>query len=225
MLFGVSCVPFQRDWKVAILGVVEARISIGLLGAGAHARELEKMFAASHQVVFNAVGAGIGQLTSGEIDIALHSAPPHHIPVVAAVGNPATKQRLVESWPGDTFVNLLSQLSIVREEFNSFGHGVIVADGVTLTSGISIADHVSINIGATLSHGVVVGEFSTISPSASIGGEVVVGKNCFIGIGATIIDHVTLCDGVTIGAGAVVISSIEVAGTYVGVPARRVSSG
>ena len=45
----------------------------------------------------------------------------------------------------------------------------------------------------------------------------------FCGAGSTVIDHISICDNVMIGAGAVVVKDIMESGTYVGIPARKVS--
>lgn len=51
----------------------------------------------------------------------------------------------------------------------------------------------------------------------------VLGDNVELGVGAIIIGGIKICSNVIIGAGAVVVRDIEIPGTYVGVPAKRIS--
>ena len=61
-----------------------------------------------------------------------------------------------------------------------------------------------------------------VSVGAHIAGTVSVGKQSWVGIGAAVINNKVICDNCVIGAGAVVICDIKEAGTYVGVPAKKV---
>ena len=45
-------------------------------------------------------------------------------------------------------------------------------------------------------------------------------KNTWVGIGAVVINNVIVCTNCFIGAGAVVVKNIDLAGTYIGVPAK-----
>ena len=80
-----------------------------------------------------------------------------------------------------------------------------------------------VNTAAIVEHDTQIGDYSHISIGATIAGSVSIGARCFVGAGATVIDNVTVCDNVLVGAGAVVVSNITQPGTYVGVPAKRVT--
>ena len=58
---------------------------------------------------------------------------------------------------------------------------------------------------------------------AVLGGGVRIGSRVLIGSGAVVQPGRSICDGAVIGSGAVVCHDIQQAGTYVGIPARRVS--
>ena len=68
-----------------------------------------------------------------------------------------------------------------------------------------------------------VGDHSHIAPHATICGRSRIGNNVFCGASSTVIDKINICDDVVIGAGAVVINDIIESGTYIGVPAKRIS--
>ena len=46
-------------------------------------------------------------------------------------------------------------------------------------------------------------------------------SKCFIGTGASLLENLTLTSDIIIGSGAVVTKSISEAGTYVGIPVKR----
>lgn len=79
-----------------------------------------------------------------------------------------------------------------------------------------------INTGAIVEHESCVGEYSHVSISAAVAGRSKLGAYSMLGAGAIIIDGLSIADGVTIGAGGVVTSSIELPGTYIGLPARKI---
>jgi len=82
-----------------------------------------------------------------------------------------------------------------------------------------------VNTGAIVEHDCVVGECAHISVGACVAGRTAIGDRVFLGAGAVVIDEISIAADVTVGAGSVVASSIEAAGVYVGIPARRVQKG
>ncbi|MCG9082779.1 NeuD/PglB/VioB family sugar acetyltransferase [Laribacter hongkongensis] len=78
-----------------------------------------------------------------------------------------------------------------------------------------------INTGAIVEHECQVGDFCHVSVNAAIAGRSRLGDYSMLGAGATIIDQVLVCNDVVVGAGAVVNRTIEIPGTYVGVPVRH----
>ena len=51
-----------------------------------------------------------------------------------------------------------------------------------------------------------------------------IGEGAWIGAGATVSNNISICQDCVIGAGAVVVKDIVEKGTYVGVPARNIST-
>ena len=49
------------------------------------------------------------------------------------------------------------------------------------------------------------------------------GECTHIGIGACVRNNVRICKDCTIGAGAAVVRDLSVSGTYIGIPARRLT--
>lgn len=87
-----------------------------------------------------------------------------------------------------------------------------------------IGESVTINTKATIDHECTIDHGCHIGPNATLTGRVKLGKNVFVGASATILPDVIISDNVFIGSGAVVCSDITESGTYIGIPAKRVSS-
>jgi UDP-N-acetylbacillosamine N-acetyltransferase len=78
-----------------------------------------------------------------------------------------------------------------------------------------------INTGAVVEHDCVLGECAHVSVHSCVAGYGRLGDRVFLGAGAVVIDRVSVTSDVVVGAGAVVVTSIDSAGVYVGIPARK----
>ncbi len=119
-------------------------------------------------------------------------------------------------------VSLIHPSAVVAEGVE-IGEGTVVMAGVVINPGARIGKGCIVNTSSSIDHDCVVGDFSHISVGAHLSGTVVVGDSVWIGAGATVSNNVNICSNIVIGAGAVVIHDIEEEGTYIGVPAKRMS--
>lgn len=103
------------------------------------------------------------------------------------------------------------------------GAGTFIAPYAYIGPQVRIGNNVIINSGSVIEHEVIVGNHTHIAPHTTICGRTKIGNNVFCGAGSAVIDKLTICDNVIIGAGAVVKEDIVIPGTYVGVPARKIS--
>lgn len=106
---------------------------------------------------------------------------------------------------------------------SSIAPGCFVGHHAHIGPMASIGKSCIINTGAIVEHESCVGDYSHVSINASVAGRSKLGAYSMLGAGAVIIDRLSIADGVTIGAGGVVISSIELPGTYIGVPVRQIN--
>lgn len=102
------------------------------------------------------------------------------------------------------------------------GQGTLVASKAYIGPSAKVGDNTIINTGSIVEHESIIGDHSHVAPHATICGRSKIGNNVFCGAGSIIIDKISVCDNVIIGAGAVVIEDIMEAGTYVGIPAKRI---
>ena len=142
---------------------------------------------------------------------------------VIAIGDTFTRQRIADQLPkGIKYYTIIHPSAQTLSPNIEIGEGSIICAGAVITTNIKIGKHVHINLNATIGHDCMIGNCVTIAPSANISGNVTIGDRCNIGTNAAIREGVTIAPDCIIGMGAVILQDITEAGTYVGVPAKRI---
>jgi len=141
--------------------------------------------------------------------------------VHVSIGNNAAREREARAWGLERLVSVLHPAASVSS-MAQIAAGCFVAAQAVLAPGARLGMAVIVNHGAVVDHDVTVGAFSHIAPGAVLGGGVTIGEQVLVGAGAVVLPGIRVCSGAVLGAGAVVASDIGQAGTYVGVPARKV---
>ncbi|MGO4854409.1 acetyltransferase [Phaeovulum sp. W22_SRMD_FR3] len=143
-----------------------------------------------------------------------------------AIGAPAVRRRIAERMGalGHAFPVLVHPRAWIGAQVD-LAEGVLICAGACLTTDITVAAHVHINLCATVGHDAVLGAYSTISPGANISGYVALGEGVDIGTGVTVIQGVAIGEGAVIGAGAAVVRTLPPHCTAVGVPAKIIKTG
>ena len=103
------------------------------------------------------------------------------------------------------------------------GEGTVIMANAVVNADAYIGKHCIINTGAIVEHDNKIFDYAHISVGAKLGGTVNIGQGTWIGIGAVVSNNLNICSGCIVGAGAVVIKDISEKGTYVGIPALKVS--
>lgn len=143
---------------------------------------------------------------------------------IVGIGNALIRQRIHKKIKSHNkqLVTLIHPSSVIGENV-SIDEGTVVMAGAIINPGAVIGKGCIVNTGASVDHDCKLDDFVHVSVGAHLAGTVIVGERTWIGIGATISNNLSLTSDCMIGAGAVVVKNIEVAGTYVGVPARRIT--
>lgn len=102
------------------------------------------------------------------------------------------------------------------------GTGSIVCAGTIITVDVKIGNHVHLNLHTTVGHDSVIGDFSTTAPNVNISGNVTIGNGVYLGTACCIREKLTICEDAVIGMNASVVKDITEAGTYVGIPAKKI---
>jgi sugar O-acyltransferase (sialic acid O-acetyltransferase NeuD family) len=198
--------------------------AICLFGAGGHGRGVAAQIArlTDKVAVFADDGVAVGTALAGTVVsfAALEDIFDHAL--IVTIGNTVAR-RAVQTKAQNAGVPLTWFIADPRSYFSPPpGPGTVVLSGAVVNAETVVGAGVIINNGAVVEHGCHIGDFTHVSPGAVIAGDVRIGADCWIGANATVLQGVQICDHVTIGAGAVVNINIEAAGTYVGIPARRI---
>jgi len=146
--------------------------------------------------------------------------------VFVAIGNNKTRekfQRQLET-AGANIPTLIHPSAIMGKKVE-VGAGTAVMAGVVINCCSMIGKGCIINTGVTIDHDNVIEDYVHISPGVHLAGTVGIGKGTWLGIGSIVSNNVNITSDCMVGAGAVVVKDIKEAGTYVGVPARRISNG
>lgn len=140
---------------------------------------------------------------------------------VVAIGAPDVRSRIVQEFPDLCYVSITHPTALIGDAVE-LGAGSIVCAYTVLTSNIRVGRHAHLNLNTTIGHDTIAGDFLTTAPAAHISGHCRLGDNVYLGSGAILRQCIEVSSGAKVGAGAVVLHNINEAGTYVGVPARRV---
>lgn len=199
---------------------------IGILGSGGQADEAESYL--SSTAAFRALSPEyMNQEGVNQINILEPDEYQKLMPVIAAIGAPFVRRKMVEDWPGQNFATLIA-LEAYVDDTTKLSEGVIIAPRAVVTTNVEVGSHSIINVGATVSHDCKLGEYVTISPGAHVAGNVELGDGVFIGIGAIVSNNVRIAAGSVVGAGAVILHDVlEENSVVVGIPARtiKINSG
>jgi sugar O-acyltransferase (sialic acid O-acetyltransferase NeuD family) len=159
----------------------------------------------------------LGSAVIGAVDALVKG----HRAAVAAVGDPATRRRIVDGLTGtDLEWPVLIHPDATLGPDISLEAGTVIAAGARLSVNIEVGRHVHVDQNATVGHDSRIGAFSRLNPQACISGGVTLGEEVLAGANATILPGLTVGDGAVVGAGAVVVRDVRAAIVVKGVPAR-----
>lgn len=145
--------------------------------------------------------------------------------VIVAIGNARIRRQIQESYQehGVHLVSLIHPDAILPMEDICIGKGSVVMADAVLQSGVELGDGVIANTSCSIDHNGKIGSYSHIAVGSHLAGNVVVGEGTWVGAGAVISNNIDVCDEVMLGAGAVIVRDITESGTYVGIPAKKIS--
>ena len=141
--------------------------------------------------------------------------------VIVGIGNAGVRKQIQESIPDEKLITLIHPDAVVAEDV-AIGKGTVVMAGAVINPGVGIGKGCIINTCSSVDHDCEVGDYVHISVGSHLCGTVSVGSGTWIGAGATVSNNISICSDCMIGAGAVIVKNIDSAGTYMGVPARRI---
>ena len=138
---------------------------------------------------------------------------------IIAIGNNSIRKKIAD----DMICRFYTAIhpSAVIGEGAEIEEGSFVGALAVVNPDAKVGKHAIINTAAVVEHDCIVGDYVHLSPNAALCGAAVVGECSWIGAGATVANGKNICEDAVIGAGAVVAKDINLRGTYVGVPAKK----
>ena len=142
---------------------------------------------------------------------------------ICALGDPATKQRVVTRLVdhGAQFVTLIHP-SVIMGGRCRIGGGCVLCPGVVVTSHVTLGRFVTLNLGATVGHDARLGDWCSLYAHADLAGKVSLGEAVLAGSHSFVLPSVTVGDHAVVGSGAVVIRNVPAGSTMFGVPAKLI---
>lgn len=137
---------------------------------------------------------------------------------IVAIGNATIRKKIQESLTN--VVTLIHPSAVVGRKV-VIGAGTVVMAGAVINHGTVIGRGCIINTSSSIDHDCRIDDYVHVSVGSHIAGTVTIGEKTWVGAGATVSNNINICDCCMIGAGAVVVNAIQNAGTYVGIPAKR----
>ena len=140
-----------------------------------------------------------------------------------AIGNNGFRRKLLKK-----IKELNGEIASIIHPFSSvsksaeIGEGTVVMAGAVVQANAKIGSGVIINTCSSVDHDCIVGNYTHVAVGARLAGSVKVGESVFLGASCAISNNLSITDNCIVGAGTAVICNINDAGTYVGVPARRI---
>ena len=142
---------------------------------------------------------------------------------ICAIGNVKYKSKAIN--------HLISKKAVFVNAFHNtvkfigdshIGIGVILSPYVVISNGCIIENHVGVNLFCSIGHNVKIGDFCQLSSHCDITGHSQISNSVFLGSRVTIIPGKKVISHTVLGAGSVVFRSINIPGTYVGNPAKKI---
>lgn len=140
---------------------------------------------------------------------------------VIGIGNNAVRKRIAEEYSELDFVTLIHPTASIGLNV-TIDKGTVVMPMAVINSCATIGKQTIINSGSVVEHDCQVGDYCLIAPHATLCGVVKIGNNVLMGAGSVINQTLSVCDNVIAGSGCVITKSITEAGTYIGVPAKKI---
>jgi sugar O-acyltransferase (sialic acid O-acetyltransferase NeuD family) len=159
-----------------------------------------------------------------------HIAKPPHRPLsqldferslaVIAIGDPKARKTIAEGLnKHQLFTDIIHPTASISSIHRS---GSIFCPFSVVTVDCQLGKHVHMNLHSDIGHDCIIGDFVTLAPGARVSGKCNIGEGVYIGSNAVIREGVTIAPWSIIGANCVVLHDITEAGTYAGVPAKRI---
>lgn len=189
-----------------------------IIGAGGHGRVIADIVKKSGDILFGYLDDDLSKPNViGKIDDCIKYTEKFFI---IAVGDNGIRKTIAQKYPDLKYYTAIHPSSVAADDAQ-LGKGTCVMAHAVLSASAVVGEHCIINTASVIEHDDKVGNYSHVSPGSVLCGNVKLGECVHIGAGAIVKNNVSITSDCVVGAGATVVCDIVDAGTYVGVPARK----
>ncbi len=188
-----------------------------IIGAGGHARVIGDIVRRAGDCLLGFLDDNVPAL--GKVADYVNYPDAHF---VIGIGNAAVRRKIAGLLAGVRWYTAIHPAAVIGENVQ-IGEGTVVMANAVVNPGARVGDHCILNTGSIVEHDNIIENYVHISVGAKLAGTVTIGENTWVGIGAVVSNNLMVCADCMIGAGAVVVKNIRESGTYVGVPAKKIS--
>lgn len=142
--------------------------------------------------------------------------------VVIAIANYKVKKMIVENLKENFKFATIIHPDVIIHNSLKIGEGTIIYPLVSMTTNITIGNHVIISSKCGIGHDSVICDYASFLWNVNISGYDIIEEGVLMGSGSTVIQKKVIGEGAIVGAGAVVIKDVEKYTTNVGIPSKSV---
>ena len=154
---------------------------------------------------------------------AISSFDPDEFEIMVCVADSYGRESIIKRLPERTkFFSFIHPTCLILNSDIEIGEGPFIGAHSILTTNIKIGKHSILNRGNHIGHDTISGDFLSMMPGAIISGNVTIGNRAYLGTNSSIIEKIKICDDVILGANSVTVKNIDIPGTYVGVPSKKI---
>lgn len=161
----------------------------------------------------------------GPLSIAASQSDVYFINAIGSYKKPALRQSVFQrlNVPLNRYQTLIHPLAYVSKSAK-IGLGCIIYPNVTIGPSVDLGSQVLVLFGANISHDTKIGDFTIVAGGVQISGFCNIDENCYFGTGASLRERVRVGNEVVLGMGAVATKDLLEKGSYVGIPAKFLTS-
>jgi len=191
-------------------------MKLALFGYGGHAREVAAQI--DDDITFF-----VDNEYANDVAKPVSEFDPSEYVMMVAVADSRDRFDIVQKLPKETqYFTYIHPSAIILDSNFEIGEGSFIGAYSIVTTNVKIGKHAILNRGNQIGHDTIIKDYFSAMPGAIVSGNVKIHDMVYIGTNASIKEKISIHSLTTIGSNATVVKHINIPGTYVGVPAKRI---
>jgi sugar O-acyltransferase (sialic acid O-acetyltransferase NeuD family) len=191
-------------------------MKLALFGYGGHAREVAAQI--DDDITFF-----VDNEYANDVAKPVSEFDPSEYVMMVAVADSRDRFDIVQKLPKETqYFTYIHPSAIILDSNFEIGEGSFIGAYSIVTTNVKIGKHAILNRGNQIGHDTVIKDYFSAMPGAIVSGNVKIHDMVYIGTNASIKEKISIHSLTTIGSNATVVKHINIPGTYIGVPAKRI---